>query len=67
MESSIAEMVLLFCGIILLLEIAIIGILIRISVDINRLKYLFHTHKRECDRRFYALARDFKQHASKSR
>jgi amino acid transporter len=44
---------------------AIIGILIKMTGDITDIKADLRNHTRECDRRFYTLARDFKRHAEK--
>jgi len=41
------------------LQIATITILVKHIIDTNRAIGKFDCHKKECDRRFYALAKDF--------
>ena len=62
-SPTIEEIILMFCGMIFTLVLGIASILIKFMVDVNRFMVRIDEHKRECDRRFYALAGDFKKHA----
>ncbi len=61
-SPTIEEIILMFCGMIFTLVLGIAGILIKFMVDVNRFMVRAEDHRRECDRRFYSLAKDYKHH-----
>ena len=64
-SPTVDEIILMFCGMIFTLLLGIAGILIKFMVDVNRFMVRVDSHIRDCDRRFYALAGDYKKHLSK--
>jgi hypothetical protein len=46
---------------------SVLGITIKLAGDVRDVKSDLRNHIKECDRRFYTLANDFKLHVAKTR